>query len=255
VRKLLFPLAVVTAVLAFSVQSFAAATPSIYAKLVTVDSTHWQVWAQDVDPTGTVDMGISGFGVQLNTNTGTITAPTGNSATSSWVSPHDRIDTDSGPGNSLGFAQNSVVGSGSAQVSLTCYQGNSTAVIQTDAGIYFIGQNAMAGTGLSGNHGGVFVGDADPYGDTVSTASTPSTNNLAGWVEMFQGTNSAGAVPYITYSASAGSVFKIPANTDANDFSAQASTGSAVVLGVPEPASLALLALGGLLVLPRRRHA
>lgn len=257
-RKLMLSLAAVT-VAASAAQTFAAPSFPTLNTAYNVDvflyaptSTTWQVWA--IDTSNTADKGIDLLGFTLTPSSGTVSCPssTGITATEDTVdSPNSDLIGFSAAGSGFGNNKASLTIGVAQQASAGTFQQN------VDSAVFGVGQSASAL-----NNNGSFLGYTCPDGTVIAseTNTHAASNTISGWVELFAGTNNvAGSVTGPSNFSGLGvDMFD---NTQplsaAGQYSTAANlfTGSMVVLAAPEPATLALLAFGGLLALPRRRHA
>lgn len=275
-RKVIIPLVIVAAILSLSAVKAQAATVTL--QLVQPTTSTWQVWATDSlgDNLGIQDVGF------------TLTPATGSILTTQIRTPYITIDNTGGmqDGNvaadTVGFttAQTAAAGGGT---NFTIAEGNTVgysaneflmAVGQTagnvhahytaigdpnyqtdcpgDDGSNFYYQDSISGGGAQHMLGDLVGTYTVAASGSIGTGSNKVTNPFSSAaIELASGTNSTGAT-FAALTSLSGNVWNIaPAGLSSTGDLAAAS----VVQSIPEPASLALLAMGGLLVLPRRRQA
>jgi len=281
VQKVILPLVVAIAILVAGNRASAAIQGTV-TLVVNPANRSWQVYV--VDNNATANLGIALFGVYVNASVGNVVLDdTGSQTTDSGYYVTAPLTT---APSALGFLTGGDGGiDDAATVNPVTNQASSVGGLTQANGkiIFNVGLPSNAGEGFAGNNGGVFTGYTDPNGTVIGTPlASSSTNNLAGnvaaqfpgytpsasvlGVEMFQGTyDTAGAT--ITLTTPNMNVYKTTDSTTsltATSGLTTAYTSSSMAINptvtlspvvTPEPASLALLGLGGLALISRRRRA
>jgi hypothetical protein len=224
-------------VAATATQAFAA---QVVYRLDTPDSTHWSVSA--MDSSNTDNLGIKFFGFTLTASGGTITSPTTFGTADYRTAPRGQ---DAGA-DQLGFtsaAASPTTVSGQPGFVFNLDQGSGGTVV-FDAAVLGVGQGAAS----------PLLGYTTPGGLQITGLLGQSINDIGGFVQFAKGTNSPGAA--LSISGAGATVFNLTQPNDGGAFTAIASNSVVTaVQAVPEPASLALLGLGGLLILVPRKRA
>jgi hypothetical protein len=202
------------------------AAPLVTFSLVTPDSTHWQLFVQDSlgDNDGIFSIGATIINAD-STGIGhlQVTGPTG------------QIAQD--PGTSLGFT-----GLAQSSVTVDAGTGNNFAIYQpvqvNDPGEYVYGVGQSAGS---------FTAEMAAAGDGPFTAVNVSNDGFSAACMIAQGTNAPGSIPSLYMPDLSADVFVNTSST---------VSGAAVTVAntVPEPASMVLVVLGGVLLIGRSRR-
>jgi hypothetical protein len=286
VQKVIFPLVVAIAVLVAGARA-SAAIQGIVTLVVNPTAKTWQVYVQDTN--STANLGIYGFGAYISASAGNVLidgTATGSNADSTWAVT---APATTGTLGFTAFVDGGVDSSGNSTTTPLSVNPatNQAGSIQNGKSVFWVGLPGASETGATGasvSSTGQFTGYTDRNGDVVSALAKSSTNNIAGdavtsfqgftgtvtGVEMFQGSyDTAGATLSLlnnSVDSPSMTVFKTTDGTAAasglalftNYLTSASFTVSTTVLvpvATPEPASMALLGLGGLLMIARRRRA
>jgi hypothetical protein len=282
VRKVIFPLILVAVILVGSTQSFAAL---VQVKLVVdVGLGTWVMEAEDIGSTST-NLGIFSFGFNLVGSGGTtITLQDQNQAGTDYYQTAPLAVNHAGSGsgsNYPGFSYPIETWNGTSnptaslngnydtgtQVDLNFVQGHNGTSVTVNNAVYEIGQPAHSGNGKTGNANGSFSAYTTAGGTTMGGQQFGSGgDNIANYVIFAQGTFTGNAnslslsgLDANVFNATQGTGTTAAANTAQTIANGgliydPGSTNGIVLTDVPEPASLCLLAMGGLLALSRRRR-
>jgi hypothetical protein len=228
-RKLVLIVACVVSVLAAA----QARASLITLQVIQPTLTTWQIWASDsgtndgvyaltMDVVGTTTTGLGHFGVNV---------------------PSCQLNGDSGL--NVGFASASSVVNGT-DINFSVYQPAS--VNDPTEYVYGMGQVSSSLTSLFGSSGL----DYQPA-DISNDAWGATKGGIANTFEVANGKNASGVA--ITLANVQASVFNNETGSSSGGGTTSTNIPFTVVLATPEPASLALLGLGGLLLISRRRRA
>jgi hypothetical protein len=235
------------ALAAFIPQPARTLASQVDVQLITPTPTTWQIWV--MDDSNTADKGIDLFGLTITPLSGTVSCP----ISTGCLAPADNADDANQ--DVLGFSPVGTFGSDKTSLIAGALQETVGGLWRpfADSAVFGIGQAPSAL-----NNNGNFIGYTDLAGDVVKTNTNPyaAGNNIAGWVEMFAGTNNvANSIDYSSLSGFGADVFDNNQPSDGATYTQLANLDAVPsMLLIPEPATVTLLAFAGVMALARRRH-